>query len=269
MLRKYECASCRPVRSRDLVGQRLGHGLGDQRLAAPRRTVEQDALRRLRAGAPGTARRTGTGARPRRGSPRSAPRDRRCPRRRRRGSPRGRAPRPLPSAASRARRWTSGRAAADRPARIGSSSSAVPSVATSSSSPRPITITRSSPNRSLTLTTSPARSGCSTSTTLSASLRITSAPLRRRSVSTSGDRFTRILRPAVNTSTEPSSLASTIASTSGLILQHDRVSFGGNQLPGLPPAQSPPRGYRRPSPPSAGKWNESALRGATSTSAAA
>jgi hypothetical protein len=91
------------------------------------------------------------------------------------------------------------------PARTCSSRSDAASVATISSSPRPMITARSSPSRSLTVMTSPARSGSRISTTLSASFRITSAPRRRPETSSSGAAFTRILRPPVKTSTEPSS----------------------------------------------------------------
>ena len=47
MLRKYERASCVAGLLRDALRQRVGDRLGDERLAAAGRTVEQDALRRL------------------------------------------------------------------------------------------------------------------------------------------------------------------------------------------------------------------------------
>ena len=47
MLRKYERADVLPVFSATRLRERVRDGLGDQRLAATRRAVEQDALRRL------------------------------------------------------------------------------------------------------------------------------------------------------------------------------------------------------------------------------
>ena len=47
MLRKKERAVVSPVRSLDPLRERVGDRLGDERLAAARRAVEQDALRRL------------------------------------------------------------------------------------------------------------------------------------------------------------------------------------------------------------------------------
>ena len=55
----------------DLLGERVRDRLRDERLAATRRPVEQDALRRLELVLAGTGRRAGTAARRRRGSPRS------------------------------------------------------------------------------------------------------------------------------------------------------------------------------------------------------
>src|SRR6266511_2557382 len=98
----------------------------------------------------------------------------------------------------------------ESPTRMTWSRSASESIATWDSSPRPITITRSSSTCSLTVTTSPWRSWSRISTTLRASLRMTSTPLRRRSRSSEGSTETRIFRPAVNTSATESS-SSTMA----------------------------------------------------------
>ena len=84
-----------------LLGQRVGHRLGDQRLAAAGRAVEQDALRAPSARARRTGPCAGTAARPRPGSPRSG-----CPGRR---SPSSRCPAPPPAPAPRRPAWGSAR----------------------------------------------------------------------------------------------------------------------------------------------------------------
>ena len=78
--------------------------------------------------------------------------------------------------------------------------------ATCSSSPRLTTTARSVPSLSFTLTTWPVPSGSRTSTTLRASFRMTCAPDTSLSASRSGAGITRNFRPAVTTSTDPSSL---------------------------------------------------------------
>ncbi len=114
MLRKNERPSRVPVTLGDLLGQRVRDRLGDQRLAAPGRAVEQDPLRRLELV---LAEQVGVQVRQLDGVAdlldlRAEPADvarSRCP-----GPPRGRAPRPRPWGCARRRTASAARAAASR-----------------------------------------------------------------------------------------------------------------------------------------------------------
>ena len=118
-----EVATCRsacPPWLGDLPGQGRGDRLGDQRLAAAGRAVEQDALRRLQLV---LAEQVGVQVRQLDGVADlldlAAP-GRRCPRRRCRGPPPGRAPRPRPWGSARRRSSRGCRACSASPTRIGS-----------------------------------------------------------------------------------------------------------------------------------------------------
>jgi hypothetical protein len=90
------------------------------------------------------------------------------------------------------------------PIRTGASSTWPANRTTRSSSPRPTTSARPWPSISLTVTISPTISYPPASTTVSASLSMTSWPGRRRCTSIAGLAPTCILRPEDTTSTLPS-----------------------------------------------------------------
>ena len=96
---------------RHLLGQAVGHRLGDERLAAARAGRRGGCPWAPAAGARRTGPGGGTAARRRRRSSRSGRRGRRCPRSRCRAPPRGRGPPPRGAAASRAPAPSEGRAA--------------------------------------------------------------------------------------------------------------------------------------------------------------
>ena len=186
MLKKYDLAVVAAGGGGHLLGEAVGHRLGDERLAAARAGRRGGCPSAPAAGARRRGPGAGTAARPRRRSSRSGRRGRRCPRSRCRAPPRGRGPPPRAGAASRAPGPDRGSSSTVSPLRSFTSRSSSSSSTTRSSSARPTISTRLPSRRSLKVTTSPVSSAPRDSTTLSDSLSTTSAPRAERLVAELG-----------------------------------------------------------------------------------